>query len=332
MTKDTRANLVFAGTPEFAATHLAALLENDCRLAAVYTQPDRPAGRGRRLQPSPVKMLAEARGIEVIQPETLKDEAAQAQLAALQPDLMIVVAYGQILPQAVLDIPRYGCINVHASLLPRWRGAAPIQRAIEAGDQQTGVTIMQMEAGLDTGPMLAESRCPINQDTNAGTLHDTLAVLGAELLVETVARIPDILRDARVQPEAGITYASKITKQEARIDWRQPAEVLDRRIRAFNPFPVCYTEFNDQRLKVHQARVAADRHATSQTPGTIIAVSSSGLLEVACGEGSSICLELIQLAGGKAMATSELLRSRAQAFEIGTVFGSDTNSMSDDRP
>ena len=235
----TPLRLIFAGTPEFAALHLKALIESKHQLLAVYTQPDRPAGRGKKLQSSPVKQLAERCDLPVYQPPTLRDRDAQRQLAALGADVLIVVAYGLILPQPVLDTPRFGCLNVHASLLPRWRGAAPIQRAIEAGDRETGVTIMQMDAGLDTGDMLASAHCPIGSRATAATLHDTLAELGAPLLLRVLADLPSYQRGALPQEEALATYAGKIHKSEGALDWPPDCVQLGRRIRAFNPFPVC---------------------------------------------------------------------------------------------
>ena len=226
--------IVFAGTPEFAARALAALYEAGHDIPLVLTQPDRPAGRGMTLQASPVKQLALSRGSEVFQPLTLKDEAAQEKLRLLAPDVMVVAAYGLILPQAVLDIPRHGCLNIHASLLPRWRGAAPIHRAILAGDAESGVCIMQMEAGLDTGPVLLSSSTPISAQDTSQTLHDKLAVQGAQLIVSALQRLP---LPAVAQPEAGVTYAAKLDKSEAPLDWRRPAAELDRQIRAFTPFP-----------------------------------------------------------------------------------------------
>jgi methionyl-tRNA formyltransferase len=293
--------LIFAGTPEFAAQALAALLAAGHDVALVLTQPDRPAGRGLQLQPSPVKQLALTHGLEVFQPVALKGDAhadARARLAAVGADAMIVAAYGLILPQAVLDLPRLGCLNIHASLLPRWRGAAPLQRAILAGDTETGVCIMQMDAGLDTGPVLARARTPIAPDDTAQSLHDRLAGLGAGLLVETLARLP---LTGEAQPDVGITYAAKLDKAEAEIDWRRSAEELDRQIRAFNPAPSAQTWLGDTRLKLWRARPLA----ASGTPGSILAADKTGIT-VACGTGA-LCLLELQKAGGKRLDAAQFL-------------------------
>ncbi|MGG4616385.1 methionyl-tRNA formyltransferase, partial [Pseudomonas aeruginosa] len=237
--------IVFAGTPEFAAEHLKALLDTPHRIVAVYTQPDRPAGRGQKLMPSAVKSLALEHGLPVMQPQSLRNAEAQAELAALRADLMVVVAYGLILPQAVLDIPRLGCINSHASLLPRWRGAAPIQRAMEAGDAESGVTVMQMEAGLDTGPMLLKVSTPISAADTGGSLHDRLAALGPKAVVEAIAGLAAGTLHGEIQDDALATYAHKLNKDEARLDWSRPAVELERQVRAFTPWPVCHTSLAD---------------------------------------------------------------------------------------
>ncbi len=318
----TAERLVFAGTPEFAAIHLQGLLAAGRVPVAVYTQPDRPAGRGKKLTASPVKALAEAHGIPVLQPTSLRSTEAEAELAALAPDLLIVVAYGLILPQAILDVPTHGCINVHASLLPRWRGAAPIQRAIEAGDSQTGTTIMQMEAGLDTGPMLDTASIDIDSDMTAAVLHDALAERGVPLLISVLDNLADCLASAEQQDDARATYAAKIEKAEAEIDWCLSAEVLDRRVRAFNPFPVCWTLLGDQRIKVWAAvPVTTD---TTAAPGTILEASEQGLL-VACGEGA-LRLTRLQLPGGKPLAVAELLRARRDMLAAGERFGPELGS------
>jgi methionyl-tRNA formyltransferase len=305
--------LVFAGTPDFAATHLRALLAWDgCEVVAVYTQPDRPAGRGKKLAASPVKQLALEHGLPVYQPLKLRDEAAQAELRALAPDVMVVVAYGLILPAAVLAIPRLGCVNVHASLLPRWRGAAPIQRAIEAGDTESGVTLMQMDVGLDTGPMLSTVRCPIAADETGGSLHDKLAELGAMTLPQTLAD----LAAGRVQPEpqdeSRASYAGKIDKREAALDWRQPAALLERRIRAFNPSPICFGEIDGTRVKVLKAAVVDG----CGEPGELLA---AGGIRVACGEHALSLLEL-QLPGGRALPARDILNGHAALFAAGKRF------------
>lgn len=309
--------LIFAGTPEFAALHLDALLDSRHEVVAVYTQPDRPAGRGKKLQASPVKQRAERAGLPVLQPATLRDADALQTLADHGADVMVVVAYGLILPQAVLDAPRLGCLNVHASLLPRWRGAAPIQRAIEAGDRETGVTVMQMDAGLDTGAMLATARCAITDDTTAASLHDELAALGAPCLLRVLDDLPACQDRAEVQDDRLACYASKILKPEALLDWRLPAHVLDRRVRAFNPFPVCFSEIGGQRCKIWRARARGAPH--SAAPGTILESDREGI-RVACGEGS-LCLQVLQLPGGRAIEAEVLLNARGDLFAPGARFG-----------
>ena len=300
--------LVFAGTPEFAVPALRVAASTG-QLVGVYTQPDRPAGRGRQLAPSPVKVEAIARQVPVLQPESLRDKAARATLAALEPDLVIVVAYGLILPPTVLAIPRLGCWNVHASLLPRWRGAAPIQRAIEAGDTETGVDLMQMEKGLDTGPVLLELRTPIAPDETAGQLHDRLAQLGAQVLAEGL----ELLRAGhppvpRPQPEEGVTYASKIDKAEAKLDWTRPAPELERRVRAFHPWPVCEAEVAGERLRIHAARALPIAHDAA--PGTPLATTRDGI-DIACGEGA-LRLLTVQREGGRPMAAADWLNAHPQ--------------------
>jgi len=292
--------IVFAGTPEFAAQHLEALLQAGYQVEAVYTQPDRPAGRGQKLMPSPVKQLALQHGLPVMQPATLRDAEAQHALAALQPDLMVVVAYGLILPQAVLDTPRLGCINSHASLLPRWRGAAPIQRAIEAGDSESGVTVMQMEAGLDTGPMLLKVRTPIVPSDTGGSLHDRLAALGAQAVVEAVARLQAGSLPGERQDDTLATYAHKLSKDEARLDWQRPAAELERLVRAFNPWPICHSSLAGDVLKVHAARLVPGQGE----PGRILAAGKDGLT-VACGTGA-LQLTRLQLPGGKPLDFADL--------------------------
>ncbi|WPP44520.1 methionyl-tRNA formyltransferase [Pseudomonas sp. AN-1] len=305
--------IVFAGTPEFAAVHLQALLDAGLTPVAVYTQPDRPAGRGQKLMASPVKQLAATHGIPVLQPQTLRDAAAQAELAALQPDLLLVVAYGLILPQAVLDIPPLGCINSHASLLPRWRGAAPIQRAVQAGDAESGVTVMRMEAGLDTGPMLLKVTTPIAADDTGGSLHDRLATLGAAAVVAAIPQLAAGTLHGEVQDDALATYAHKLNKDEARLDWSRPAVELERLVRAFNPWPVCHTTLGEAALKVYAAEVGEGQGA----PGEILAASRDGLT-VACGAGA-LRLTRLQLPGGKPLGFADLYNSRREQFAAGQV-------------
>ncbi|WP_342623780.1 methionyl-tRNA formyltransferase [Pseudomonas alkylphenolica] len=307
--------IVFAGTPEFAAEHLKALIDSPYEVVAVYTQPDRPAGRGQKLMPSAVKQLAVDNGIQVLQPPTLRNAEAQAELAALKPDLMVVVAYGLILPQAVLDIPRLGCINSHASLLPRWRGAAPIQRAVEAGDSESGVTVMRMEAGLDTGPMLLKVSTPISATDTGGTLHDRLAEMGPPAVLEAVAGLAAGTLQGEVQDDSLATYAHKLNKDEARLDWSRPAVELERLIRAFNPWPICHSTLNGEAVKV----LAASLSTGSGAPGEILGASKDGLI-VACGE-QALCLTRLQLPGGKALNFSDLFNSRREKFASGTVLG-----------
>jgi|TARA_B110000977_G_scaffold200109_1_gene289500 methionyl-tRNA formyltransferase len=310
--------IIFAGTPHFAATHLQALI-NDVRhsVVAVYTQPDRPAGRGKKLTSSAVKLVALEHDLPVYQPQSLKAPEAQAVLAELGADIMVVVAYGLILPQAVLDTPRRGCINVHGSILPRWRGAAPIQRAIEAGDAETGVTIMQMDAGLDTGAMLSVARCPILDTDTSGALYDKLAELGAPALLQDLAKLEKGTAVGIAQDNQQSTYASKIDKTEALIDWSQSAVILDRRIRALNPFPAAYSLVDGQRLKVWTATLGPTDHA--DTPGKIISADANSLV-VACGQGSLVLTE-IQLAGKSRMPVSEILKSRADLFAVDQQLG-----------
>ncbi|GAA0795070.1 methionyl-tRNA formyltransferase [Marinobacterium sediminicola] len=314
---DTPLRIVFAGTPEFAAESLAAVLETEHQVVAVYTQPDRPAGRGRKLRPSPVKALALEHDLPVYQPLSLKDAEQQQILADLNADLMIVVAYGLLLPQAVLDTPRLGCINVHASLLPRWRGAAPIHRALLAGDITTGITIMQMDAGLDTGDMLSKAECTIENSDTSGTLHDRLAVLGAQLLVETLAPLAAGTLSPEPQDGSLATYAHKLEKQEGQIDWSLPAEEVVRRVRGFNPWPVCFTQLGDDNLRVWSAEL--DEDSVSYEAGTILAADGKGV-RVACGEGS-VRLTQLQLPGGKAQPVKNLLNAHKERFAPGVRLG-----------
>ena len=310
--------IVFAGTPDFAAAHLQALI--DCgqhHIVAVYTQPDRPAGRGKKLTPSPVKQLACDHNINVFQPPSLKDSEAQQQLANLDADIMIVVAYGLLLPQAVLDIPRLGCINVHGSLLPKWRGAAPIQRAIEAGDRETGICIMQMDAGLDTGPVISVARCPITAADTSATIYQKLSELGAPTLLAALAKIDQGVAVAEQQNDSQSTYARKIDKAEALIDWSEAAETLARRVRAFNPFPATFSYIAGDRVKIWGA-VAIDANS-DQSVGIIVDATADGIV-VQTGSGQ-LLISQIQLAGKSKMPVSEVLKSKAELFASGQSFG-----------
>ena len=306
--------LIFAGTPDFAARHLAALLSSDHEVVAVYTQPDKPAGRGQKLTASPVKELALANDLPVYQPASLRNEEAQAELAALGADLMVVVAYGLILPKAVLDTPRLGCLNVHGSLLPRWRGAAPIQRAIWAGDAETGVTIMQMDVGLDTGAMIRKVSCPIAFDETSASLYDKLAELGPQALVDTLNAMAAGETAAEAQDDALANYAQKLSKEEARIDWSMEAVAIERCIRAFNPWPISWFEVAEQTIKVWQAGVIDSDHG--QSAGTLLKADKQGI-DVATGKGVLRLLTL-QPPGKKAMSVPDLLNSRRDWFEPGT--------------
>lgn len=307
--------IIFAGTPAFAAETLAALLASEHEICAVYSQPDRPAGRGRKLTASPVKALALEHNIPVEQPLNFKQENSIQTLADYQADLMIVVAYGLLLPQKVLDTPKHGCINVHASLLPRWRGAAPIQRAILAGDKESGVCIMQMEAGLDTGPVLLEARCAIAADDTAQDLHDRLAKLGAQTLLDCLANFAALQKTAKQQDDSQSCYAEKLQKQEAMLDWQQPAKQLLRQINAFNPWPVAQTVWRGETFRIWQAElVASDSQATASE---IIAVAKAGI-DVATAEGV-LRIKQLQVPGKRAMAVSDFLN--ANQIEVGEHFG-----------
>lgn len=306
--------IIFAGTPDFAARHLDALLASEHQVVAVFTQPDRPAGRGNKLTPSPVKVLAQSNEIPVFQPTSLRPEESQRLVANLQADIMVVVAYGLILPKAVLDMPRLGCINVHGSLLPRWRGAAPIQRALWAGDSETGVTIMQMDVGLDTGDMLYKLACPVTAKDTSATLYDKLAQLGPQGLLETLSQLADNRAHPEKQDEALANYAEKLSKEEARLNWQLPAMQLERCIRAFNPWPMSFFNIDDQPIKVWQASVLP--HADKQ-PGEIIQADKQGI-KIATAEGVLNLLQL-QPAGKKPMSAQDLLNSRREWFEPGTI-------------
>lgn len=296
--------LGFAGTPEFAAVALRALLAAGHEVELVLTQPDRAAGRGLALRPSPVKQLAQAAGLRLLQPATLRDAVVREEIRASRLEALIVAAYGLILPQAILDLPRWGCINIHASLLPRWRGAAPIQRAILAGDHETGISIMQMDAGLDSGPVLLSAGQPIRDDDTAASLHDRLAEQGAKLVVEVLDRLPF---SGWPQPESGVTHAAKIGKAEAALDWRLAAAQLARQVRAFNPHPGASCVLNGKVLKVWAARPVVG----SGSPGLILGAAHDGLL-IACGEGA-LCVEEVQQAGGRRLSVAEFLNGTAVA-------------------
>ena len=307
--------IIFAGTPDFAANTLEALLTTDHEICAVYTQPDRPSGRGRKLTASPVKQLAVEHQIPVQQPLNFKSEEIKQILAAYQADLMIVVAYGLLLPQAVLDAPTLGCINIHASLLPRWRGAAPIQRAILAGDHETGICIMQMEAGLDTGPVLAQATSPIHDNDTAQILHDRLALLGAKTLLETLPEIESRQQQAKKQDDALSCYADKLKKQEAIIDWHQPAIRIAKQIQAFNPWPVAQTTWQNKVFRIWSAIAIKTEHAASI--GEVLAVSREGI-DIATSDGVLRATQ-IQVPGKRAMSVSDFIN--ANAISIGEHLG-----------
>jgi len=308
----SKQRIVYAGTPDFAVPALRALIEAGENVVAVYTQPDRPAGRGRKLTPSPVKQVALDAGIPVYQPLSLRNEEAQAELAALKPDLMVVAAYGLLLPKVVLDMPSHGCVNLHASLLPRWRGAAPIQRAIEAGDAETGITLMQMDVGLDTGDMLAKSVCPITPEDTAQSLHDRLSEMGAELLMKHLPALLAGTLKGEAQDEALVTYAKKLDKAEARIDWGLPAAELARRGMAFNPWPVAETRWKGETLRIWRARALADGSGT--IPGSVVATGRDGI-DVATGDGL-LRIEQLQRPGGKPLSAVDFLNAQPMQGEV----------------
>lgn len=295
--------LVFAGTPDFAASALSALLQAGHKIVGVYSQPDRPAGRGRKLSPGPVKQVALDAGIPVFQPASLRTEETQAELVALNADVMVVAAYGLILPEAVLALPRHGCLNIHASLLPRWRGAAPIQRAIAAGDDKTGITIMQMDAGLDTGAMLLQVATPITATDTGGSVHDRLAAMGGEAIVDALKQLAAGTLAAEAQNNDEACYAHKLSKEEGRIDWNRPASDIDRQIRAFNTWPGSYTDLDKQRIRLHE--VAVIPLSDDVKPGTIVRRDRDGI-DVKCGEGGLRIVQL-QLPGSRVQTVNDLI-------------------------
>jgi methionyl-tRNA formyltransferase len=302
--------IIFAGTPEFSAETLKALLTTEHDICAVYTQPDRPSGRGRKLTASPVKQLAFEHNIPVEQPLNFKDQDSRQTLADYQADLMIVVAYGLLLPQIVLDTPKYGCINIHASLLPRWRGAAPIQRAILAGDAETGVCIMQMEAGLDTGPVLSRSSCSIHNNDTSQTLHDRLAALGSQTLLDTLPRLKELQQNSHIQDNSLSNYASKLQKAEATIDWQHSALDISRQIHAFNPWPVAQTSWKGATLRIWLAKAINEQH--NVTAGDILAVNRDSI-DVATGQGV-LRLTQVQIPGKRSMPASDFLNANSMAI------------------
>lgn len=317
MTHPSALRIVFAGTPAFAAVALQALLDSPHQILAVYTQPDRPAGRGQQLTASPVKTLARSANVPVMQPATLKDPAVQAEFAALKPDVLVVAAYGLIIPDAILKMPSHGGINIHPSLLPRWRGAAPIQRTLFAGDRQTGVTIMQMDAGLDTGPIMLQTHYDISPSETTATLHDVLALQGAKALIEVlnaeaVSPLPRLAQD-----NTAATYADKISKAEAQLNWQLSAETLNHHIRAFNPWPVAFTHCHGETVRVWQAMPLSEK--TTLAPGTLLHASAEGI-DVAAGEGSVLRLLSLQWPGGKALSVRDFYHTKQQQFTQGLLF------------
>ncbi|MGP4845415.1 methionyl-tRNA formyltransferase [Marinobacter sp. 1Y8] len=307
--------IVFAGTPEFAAVALQALLDAEHQVVAVYTQPDRPSGRGRKLTPSPVKQVALDNSLPVCQPESLKTPEAQAELTNFEADVMVVAAYGLILPQAVLSLPVHGCLNIHASLLPRWRGAAPIQRAIAAGDTESGITIMQMDKGLDTGAMLLKSSTAIDNRDTGGSLHDRLAILGGKAINDTLTLLASQSLEPERQDDTQACYAHKLSKDDGHIDWSQSAAVIDRQIRAFNPWPGTYTDAGDQRIRIHDATPASEN---SDAPaGTVLTRSREGVT-IACGDGV-LQLTRVQLPGSRAQSISDLINGGRDVLLPGEV-------------
>ncbi|MBQ4834588.1 methionyl-tRNA formyltransferase [Pseudoalteromonas sp. MMG010] len=307
--------IIFAGTPDFAARHLQALINSEHQVVGVYSQPDRPAGRGKKLKASEVKELALAHDLPVFQPPSLKSDDALTELNSLNADIMIVVAYGLILPKAILSAPRLGCLNVHGSILPRWRGAAPIQRAIWAGDSQTGVTIMQMDEGLDTGDMLHISRCDISADETSASLYTKLAELGPDALITTINKLAKNELTPEPQNDELANYAKKLSKEEANIDWSMSAQQIERNIRAFNPWPVCFTQMGENTVKIYKANVVE----LTGTAGQILSSDKHGVI-VACGE-QALCITQLQPQGKKPMAINDFLNGRSDWVTPGTQLG-----------
>lgn len=318
----TPLNIVFAGTPDFAATHLKALLSSHHNVIAVYTQPDRPAGRGKKLLPSATKQVALDHDIPVYQPASLKNSEAQQELALLNADVMVVVAYGLLLPKVVLDTPKFGCLNVHGSILPKWRGAAPIQRSIWAGDAETGVTIMQMDEGLDTGDMLHIERLPIESQDTSATLYEKLAEIGPGALVHVLDNLDSL--PATQQNNDLASYAKKLNKEEAFLNWHQPATQLERNVRAFNPWPVCWTQINGKNVKVWQSSVS-DLSVNGKAPGTILSADKSGIVVATADH--ALCITSLQLPGKKPMAAADVLNGYQDWFEVGSVLPAEPSAQ-----
>ena len=307
--------IIFAGTPDFAARHLQALIDSEHQIVGVYSQPDRPAGRGKKLKASEVKELALQHDLPVFQPASLKSDDALSELSSLNADIMIVVAYGLLLPKAILEVPRLGCLNVHGSILPRWRGAAPIQRAIWAGDKETGVTIMQMDEGLDTGDMLHISRCPIDTTETSASLYTKLADLGPAALIDTIAKLANGEITPQVQDDAQANYAKKLSKEEANIDWNMDAVQIERNIRSFNPWPVCFTQMSGNTVKIYQANMVEQQG----NPGTVLQSDKHGIV-IACGT-NALNITQLQPQGKKPMAITDFLNGRADWVTPGTLIG-----------
>jgi methionyl-tRNA formyltransferase len=310
--------VIFAGTPAFAAAHLKQLIKSSHEVVAVYTQPDRPAGRGKRLTPSPVKQIALDHELPVLQPPTLRNEDSASSLAAFGADVMVVVAYGLLLPKAILETPRLGCINVHASLLPRWRGAAPIHRAIEAGDVTTGVTIMAMDEGLDTGPMLSRATIDISEEHTTESLTQALQTLGGNALITTLDDLESSLKGATKQPDDGVTYAHKIRKEEAAINWDLSAAEISRKVRALSPAPGCFGIYKKERIKIWEARAESTPSDTGNLPGTLLALNKYGLV-VACGDGRLVITRL-QLPNKKPMSLPDIMNGHKDRLVVGDQF------------